>query len=180
MSLELNKIGAAILFALLVGKVSGMVAEGVLPVETKLAKDSYPIAGAEAAPAAAAAPVADEKPAPIPAEMFAKADPAHGAEIAKKCAQCHSFGKGEPNHVGPNLWDVIGRPRASAPGFSYSDTLKGLGGSWSPQEIAAFIYKPSAYAPGTKMSFAGLPKPEERADVLAYLNTQSDHPVDLK
>ena len=74
---------------------------------------------------------------------------------------------------------MIGRPRGSVAGFGYSDAIKKLGGSWSVQEISNFIYKPSAYAPGTKMSFPGLPRAEDRADVLAFLNKQSDAPVDL-
>ena len=69
---------------------------------------------------------------------------------------------------------------AAEPGFAYSDAVKKLGGNWTPEDIAEFIYKPSAYAPGTKMTFPGLPKPEERADVIAFLNSKSDSPVDLK
>lgn len=179
-SFEFNKLAAGVLVALIVWMVTGIVAEELVPSE-KPAKDAYPIAGA-AAPAAgkqeAAAPAA-EKPAPITADQWAKADATAGEAIAKKCAACHTFDKGGPNRVGPNLYGVIGRPRASEPGFTYSDAIKKLGGNWEPQEIAAFIFNPKAYAPGTKMGFAGLPKPEERADVLAFLNKQSDKPVDL-
>ena len=176
---EFNKIAAAILVALIVWMVTGLVAEELVP-STKLEKDAYQIAGA--APAAtqeAAAPAAPEKPAPITADQWAKADAAAGETIAKKCGACHTFEKGGPNRVGPNLYNVIGRARASEPGFTYSDAMKKLGGNWSPQDIAAFIFNPKAYLPGTKMGFAGLPKPEERADVLAFLNKQNDKPVDL-
>ena len=179
MSFELNKILASILTALIIGMVTGLIADSLVsPV--KLAKPAYPIAAAEgpAGGAKEAAP-AESKPAPLTADQLAKADPAKGEDIAKKCAQCHTFGKGEPNRVGPNLWSVVGRPRASAPGFSYSDAIKSLGGNWVPQEIQAFIANPKAYAPGTKMGFIGLPKPEDRADVLAFLNQHSDTPIDL-
>ena len=179
MSFELNKILASILAALIIGIVSGFIAEGIVSPETKLAKNAYPIAVTEASAAGAAAAPADEKPAPIPPEIFAKADPAHGEEIAKKCAQCHTFGKGEPNKIGPNLFDVIDRPRGSAPGFSYSDAITKLGGTWTPQDIAAFIFKPSLYAPGTKMTFPGLPKAQDRAALLRWLRDQSDSPVPL-
>lgn len=179
MSFEINKVLAAVLTALILGMVTGLIAEGIVPAGEKLAKNSYPIAVTASSESAGPAPAADDKPAPIPADIFAKADPAHGEEIAKKCAQCHTFEKGEPNKIGPNLFDVIGRPRASIEGFSYSDAVKKLGGAWTPQDIAAFIFKPSAYAPGTKMTFPGLPKPQDRADVEAFLNKESDHPVDL-
>jgi cytochrome c len=179
-SFEFNKLAAGVLVALIVWMVTGIVAEELVPSE-KPAKDAYTIAEA-AAPAAApegAAPAASEKPAPIPADLLAKADATAGEAIAKKCAACHTFDKGGPNRVGPNLYGVIGRPRASVDGFTYSDAVKKLGGNWQPQDIAAFIFNPKAYAPGTKMGFAGLPKPEDRANVLAFLNKQSDKPVDL-
>ena len=178
-SLEFNKLAAGILVALIAWMVTGIVAEELVPSE-KLAKDAFPIAGV-AAPAStqeAAAPAA-EKPAPIPADLFAKADATAGEAIAKKCAACHTFDKGGPNRVGPNLYGVIGRPRGSVDGFTYSDAMKKLGGTWEPQEIAAFIFNPKAYLPGTKMTFAGLPKPEDRANVLAFLNKQNDKPIDL-
>ncbi len=179
-SFEFNKLAAGVLVAMIVWMVTGIVAEELVPSE-KPAKDAYTIAAA-AAPAAsqdAAAPAAAEKPAPIPAELFAKADATAGEAIAKKCAVCHTFDKGGANKVGPNLYGVIDRPRGSIADFTYSDAIKKLGGNWAPQDIAAFIFNPKAYAPGTRMGFAGLPKPEDRANVLAFLNKQSDKPVDL-
>lgn len=177
MSFELNKILASVLTALIIGMLTGLIAEGLI-VPQKLEKNAYEIATGPA-PAAASAPEAPTKPDPIPAAMLAAADPDKGAEIAKKCQQCHSLESGGGNKIGPNLYGVIGRPRASAPGFTYSEALKGLGGAWTVQSIAEFIYKPTQYAKGTKMSFIGLPKPEDRANVLAYLNKQSDKPIDL-
>ncbi|HVJ50957.1 MAG TPA: cytochrome c family protein [Aliidongia sp.] len=178
-SLEFNKASAAFLVALIVAMVTGLISSSLIHPE-KLAKNAYPIAVTESSGAASgtAAP-APEKPAPIAADVFAKADAAAGEQIAKKCAVCHTFGKGEPAKVGPNLYGVVDRPRASAAGFSYSEALKSLGGNWTPQDIAAFIFSPKDYVPGTKMTFIGLPKPEDRANVIAFLNKQSDAPVDL-
>jgi|HubBroStandDraft_1064217.scaffolds.fasta_scaffold00046_56 cytochrome c len=180
-SIEATKIAAAILVALIVGMIANLVSEELVR-PAKLTQNAFPILAAAPAtvPAKETAPAAPAgKPAPLPAALLAKADASVGEAIAKKCAACHTFNKGEPARVGPNLWGVIGRPRASAAGFSYSDALKQLGGTWTPQDIAAFIADPKAYAPGTKMTFPGLPKPEDRADVLAFLNTKRDEPVDL-
>jgi cytochrome c len=176
-SFEFNKLAASLLVALIVAMVTGLVAEELVHPK-HLETAAYPIAGGEAAPAEATA-AAPEKPAPIPAELWAKADPAKGADIAKKCAACHNFDKGGANKVGPNLYGVLNGPRAHEASFSYSDAMKKLGGTWAPQEVAAFIFNPKAYLAGTKMGFAGLPKPEDRADVIAFLNKQSDSPVDL-
>jgi cytochrome c len=177
-SLEFNKLAGSLLTACIVAMVTGIVAENLVhPKHVETA--AYPIAGGEAAPSEAPAAAAPEKPAPIPADLWAKADPTKGAEIAKKCAACHSFDKGGANKVGPNLYGVLNGPRAHEPTFSYSDAMKKLGGTWVPQEVAAFIYNPKAYLAGTKMGFAGLPKPEDRADVIAFLNKNSDSPVDL-
>ena len=176
-SFEFNKLAGSLLVALIVAMVTGLVAEKLVHPK-HLETAAYPIAGGEAAPVETAA-AAPEKPAPIPAELWAKADPVKGADIAKKCAACHNFDKGGPNKVGPNLYGVLGGPRAHEPTFAYSDAMKKLGGTWAPQEVAAFIFNPKAYLAGTKMGFAGLPKPEDRVDVIAYLNKQSDSPVDL-
>src|SRR5579859_599806 len=176
-SFEFNKLAASLLVALIVAMVTGLVAEGLVHPK-KLETAAYPIAGGESAATETAA-AAPEKPAPIPAEIWAKADPAKGADIAKKCAACHSFDKGGANKVGPNLYGALGGPRAHEARFQYSDAMKKLGGTWAPQEVAAFIFNPKAYLAGTKMGFAGLPKPEDRADVIAFLNKQSDSPVDL-
>ena len=131
---------------------------------------------AEPSDAGAAAPAADEKPAPL-TPMLAAADPAKGEQIAKKCTQCHTFEKGGPNRIGPNLY-VVGRARATEAERLF-DAVKKLGGNWQPQDIQAFITNPRKYARAPKSTFEGLPKPQDRADVLAFLNKNSDSPVDL-
>ena len=118
-------------------------------------------------------------PAPLTSDQLAKADAQHGAKIAQKCMVCHTFAKGEPFKVGPNLWGIIDDKRAHMAGFNYSDAMSHFGGTWTVQNIARFIFKPKLYVVGTKMGFGGLPSPQDRADVLAFLNTQRDKPVDL-
>ncbi|WBO23082.1 c-type cytochrome [Sphingomonas abietis] len=138
------------------------------------AKMGYVVEGVEAevdsdAPAA-------EKPA---AFYLSSADPQKGADVFKKCGVCHSDQKGGPNQIGPQLWGVVGRPVGSEAGFAYSDAIKAHGGPWTFDELFQWLKSPKAYAPGTKMTFAGLSNPQDRANVIAYLNAQSDSPKPL-
>jgi len=113
----------------------------------------------------------EEKPVDL-ATMMKTADIDRGAKIFKKCASCHSIAKGEAARVGPNLYGVVGRKRGSFAGFSYSEAMKAKGGNWDSESINSFITKPKEYLPGTKMAFAGLKKPQDRADVVLYLQGQ--------
>lgn len=110
---------------------------------------------------------------------LAHANPENGAKIFKKCAACHSIEKGAPAKIGPNLWGITSSKVAHMEGFAYSDAMKAKGGQWNLETIYAFIENPKATVPGTKMAFAGLKKSSDRADVLAYLNSQSDSPAPL-
>jgi cytochrome c len=112
-------------------------------------------------------------------DLLKTADPAAGEKVAAKCKACHDFTKGGPNKVGPNLWDIVGAKHAHAENFNYSDAIKGLSGEWTYENLDKFLTKPKDYAPGTKMAFPGLPKPEDRAALLAYLRTLSDSPKPL-
>ena len=114
------------------------------------------------------------------AELLKTADAAQGEKLAKKCGACHNFEKGGPNKVGPNLWDVVGAKHAHKEDYNYSDAIKGMHDKeWSYAELDAFLTAPKTYAPGTKMTFPGLKKPEERAAVIAYLRSLSDNPKPL-
>ena len=96
-----------------------------------------------------------------------------------QCQACHTFEKGGPNPVGPNLWNVVNRPRASEPGFNYSGAMKSKGGNWTFDELNKFLANPRSYIPGTNMTFAGLSRAEPRADVIDFLHTLSDNPAPL-
>ena len=175
-SFELNKILGAILgtclFLLALNITAGAVFSAPKP-----AKPGYDIAVTEqpAGGGGAAAPAQDE---PIE-KLLASASLEKGENSAKKCQACHTFGKGEPNRVGPNLYGVVGRERASHAGFNYSAAMKAKGGKWTIEELNAFLANPKGYIPGTTMSFVGLPRGAERADVIAYLNSKSDNPAPL-
>ncbi|UWQ84128.1 c-type cytochrome [Leisingera caerulea] len=106
-------------------------------------------------------------------ELLASADAAKGAKVFKKCSACHKLADGA-NATGPYLYGVVGREIAAVPDFGYSGALAGLPGSWTPEELDAFLAKPSAYASGTTMSFSGLKKQKDRVNLIAYLDSLDD------
>lgn len=147
---------------------------------------------AEAKPAAEAptadAPKADAAKTEAPAAaggaeavlaLLPKADADAGKANFAKCKACHNIEKGKPKAVGPNLWGVVNRPKASFEGFEYSPAMKAKGGNWTFADLAGFISNPKGYVTGTKMVFNGLPDPKDAADVIAYLAKQSDTPAEL-
>ncbi|MBB3764478.1 c-type cytochrome [Sphingomicrobium lutaoense] len=108
---------------------------------------------------------------------LATADATRGENVFKKCTACHTIAPGGANGIGPALYGVMGNPIAGHAGFAYSDALKGIGGTWTWEEMDAWLARPARYAPGTKMSFAGLGDPQERADLLLYLNQNDGSPL---
>lgn len=174
--MEFNKIFAAILVAGIIAMFGGFVSK-MLVHPHKLHEEAFPIEAAEAGATGGAAAVA--MPEPILA-MIADADVARGEKVAKACAACHTFNKGGPAGVGPNLYGVVGGPKDHMPGYAYSGALLEVGGTtWTYAELNKFLWKPKAYAKGTKMSYAGLKKPEDRAALIAWLRTQADAPKAL-
>ena len=176
-SFELNKVMGAVLATCLVLLIMNITA-GAMFAPKKPEKPGYDIAVVEqSAGGAAAAPAAAEEPIE---KLLAAATVEKGENSAKKCAACHTFGKGEPNKVGPNLFGIIGREHASVAGFNYSAAMKAKAGTkWTIEELNAFLTNPKAAIPGTNMAFAGLPRGTERADVIAFLNSKSDSPQPL-
>ena len=157
---------------------AGIVALGASIVSSEAFKEErpeemgYPIAGVvqEGEEAVAAKPI----------EFYlAAADVAKGELVFKKCAACHNADKGGANALGPNLWSVLGKPHGHAAGFAYTDALKGVPGNWDWKALDTWLTSPKKYAPGTKMTFAGLGTPEDRANVIAFLNSKSDAPLPL-
>ncbi|HQS12320.1 MAG: cytochrome c family protein [Sphingomonadales bacterium 35-56-22] len=143
--------------------VSGMYFHGEAPEKEGFAVAAE--AGGEAG-GAAAVPIAT---------LLATADIAKGEAVFKKCAACHTIAQGGPNGIGPNLWAAMGKPHGHVAGFSYSDALKSVPGNWDFEGMDKWLANPKKYAPGTKMTFAGLGNPEERANLIAYLNAQGSN-----
>jgi len=171
---DVNKVLMAVLSTCL-GLVAINIAAGALFSSPAPAKPGYEVAVQEKG---AAEQKAAEKPQPLEA-LLASSSPERGQAAAKVCLACHSFDKGGPNKQGPNLWGVVGRPRDSEPGFNYSAAMKAKGGNWTFDELNKFIANPRGYIPGTAMTFAGLPRDQQRADVINYLHTLADKPIDL-
>jgi cytochrome c len=146
------------------------------------AKPAYVVPGvqakAESPVPAAAAPAAEATP--DFAKAIPMADVMAGASVAERCGACHDWSKGGPNKIGPNLYGVVGRPKAMHPGFDYSPAMKAKGGNWTYAELFNFLRQPPAFVPGTKMSFAGLPRASDRLNVIAFLRMQADSPAPLQ
>ena len=178
-SWEWNKIAGAVLGTLMFVVVVKIATEEIFKVPEP-AKPGYVVEGVkEEAPAGGTTVAAAEEPLPDWGTELPKASVSDGKQISARCEQCHDLSKGGPNKIGPNLWGVVGRPRASHPGFEYSSAMKSKGGSWSYDELFKFLKSPGSYIPGTKMSFAGLRSSQDRVSLIAYLRTQSDSPAPI-
>lgn len=175
-SFQINKILGALLGTCLVLLVVHMAA-GAIFAPRVAAKPGYEIAVKEEAPGGAKA--ASKSIAEPIETLLASASAEHGAQIAKQCAICHNFQEGQGPKIGPDLYGVVGRKIATAPGFNYTAGLKALGGTWTFDQLNKWITDPRAMVPGTAMTFAGLSSEKQRADVIAYLDSLSKTPVPL-
>jgi cytochrome c len=179
-SFEWNKVFGGLLGVALFVMAINMVSEGIFH-SSKPAIAGYELPTVEVAQATGGAQQPAAPSIPLP-ELLAKADAKKGESAAKKCVACHSFDKGGPNKVGPNMWDVVNRVKGQVAGFGYSAALKernGKGEKWGYDQLNGFLENPKKYTPGTTMAFAGVSKPEERADIISYLRGLSDAPAPL-
>jgi cytochrome c len=177
-SMEVNKGIAAVLVAGIAFFLTGLIGDNLVretvpekPVLNIATAPTAPTGGGEAKPAG---------PAPI-APLLALADAKSGDQSAHKiCVACHTFDKGGKPGVGPNLYGIVGAPHDHEDGFNYSPAMQKFKGQpWTYDALNDWLFKPSAYAPGTRMTFAGITSDKQRADVIAYLRSLSDSPEPL-
>ncbi len=174
---DLLKIPAAVVVSGITFFVAGLVGDLVVPVSVpkKLAILVEPPPPPPPPTTGPAQPVASI------AARLAKADVAAGQAFAAKgiCSVCHSFNEGGKAIIGPNLYNVVGGPHAHMAGYPYSEGMKNKPGNWTYEALDEWLTKPSAYVPGTKMTFPGISDPQTRANVIAFLRTLSPDPVPL-
>lgn len=176
-SFEWNKVAGALLGTLLF-VVALKIGSEMLFEAPEPAKPGYIVPGVPQAPAPGAAPTQTaQEEIPDFGTVLPKADLAHGKEVSQRCEQCHDLSKGGPDKIGPNLWSIVGRPRASRASFSYSSAMSANHDPWTYEKLFVYLKSPASMVPGTKMSFAGLPSAQDRIDLIAYLRTLADSPV---
>lgn len=179
---EVNKLILAALTTLLVVLLIGNVVNELSHREP-LERNAYAVAvpdtdtGGEPAPTA---PVAAAPELESVTPLLASADLAAGEKVARKrCSSCHTFNDGGSNKIGPNLWGVVGKQKAAADGFRYSNAIREKGSVWSYDDLNAFLAKPKNFIKRTLMNFPGFKSVEDRAAIIAYLRQQSDSPLPL-
>jgi cytochrome c len=177
-SFEWNKIAGAVLGTTLFVLAVRVIAESAFETEP-LEKQAYVIEGVQEATAPAGATAPAVEPDPDFGTVLAAANVQNGATVAERCAACHSWDASGKNMIGPSLHGVVLRPKASHPGFDYSPAMKAKGGEWTYADLYHFLKQPAVFVPGTKMAFAGLPRAQDRIDIIAFLRMQADSPAPL-
>ena len=177
--LEVNKILASIIVAILVVTIISLLGDLIVNINADKSKEiAYKIEIEENQSESSGLSSQDIEIEPI-SLLLSSASLEKGQKIYKKCGTCHNYEKDSANKVGPHLWDLINRPKANVEGFAYSKALAEFGGVWSYEELAGFLYKPKEYIKGTKMNFAGLKKVQDRANLVLFLREQSENPAPL-
>ena len=177
--LEVNKILASIIVAILVVTIISLLGDLIVNINADKSKEiAYKIEIEENQSESSGSSSQDIEIEPI-SLLLSSASLEKGQKIYKKCGTCHNYEKDSANKVGPHLWDLINRPKANVEGFAYSKALAEFGGVWNYEELAAFLFKPKDFMEGTKMNFAGLKKVQDRADLVLFLREQSDNPAEL-
>ena len=178
-SFEVNKILGAVLGTLLFITAVGIGSDFLFLPETPV-KPGYVVPGVPAAGAESTGPTQPtEEPLPDFGTVLKTADVAKGKEISQRCQQCHDLSKGGPDKIGPNLWGIVNRPRASRSSYSYSSAMASSHAPWTYENLFRYLRSPQEIVPGTKMTFAGLPSAQDRIDLIAYLRTLSDSPAPI-
>ena len=176
---DFNKILAAIIITIIIFVIIGFVGNFLVKVDyNKNQETAYKIEIPETSVDSTTQTVLKDEIESI-SSLLVNASLDKGEKIFKKCAACHNYKKNSKSKIGPNLWNLINRPKASLSDFDYSKALKDNGGNWTYEELNRFLYKPKEYIKGTKMNFAGLSNLEDRAHLILWLRQQSDNPVPL-
>ena len=179
-SLEVNKIFASIIVAIIIFVIIGIVANYLVKINKNDGQETaYKIDIPDTpADSASSATISSLELEPI-SPLLVNASLKNGEKVFKKCATCHNYNKDSKSKVGPNLWNLINRPKANISGFAYSKALANDGGVWTFEDLNGFIYKPKDYIEGTKMNFAGLKNVEDRANIILWMRSNSDDPLPL-
>ena len=177
---EINKILASIIVAIIIFVIIGLVGNFVVKINYDESQiTAYKIDIPEASADSSTQKSANNEMIEAISLLLAGASLEQGEKIFKKCGACHNNKKDSKSKIGPNLWNLINRQKASVSGFAYSKALSDYGGKWTFEELNEFLYKPKEYIKGTKMNFAGLKNIEDRADLILWLRQYSDNPVPL-
>ena len=177
---EINKILASIIVAIIIFVIIGLVGNFIVKInydESQIA--AYKIDIPEASADSSTQTSANDEMVEAISLLLAGASLEQGEKIFKKCGACHSYKKDSKSKIGPNLWNLINKQKASVSGFAYSKALSDYGGKWTFEELNRFLYKPKEYIKGTKMNFVGLNNIEDRANLILWLRQNSDNPVPL-
>ena len=177
---EINKILASILVAIIIFVIIGFAGNFIVKInDSESLVKAYKIDLPETSADSTIQKATNDEMVESVSSLLASASLEMGEKIFKKCGSCHNYKKGSKSKIGPNLWDLINRPKASVSGFAYSKSLSEYGGKWTFEELNEFLYKPKEYISGTKMNFAGLKNVEDRANLILWLKQQSDNPIPL-